>query len=146
MPQGVAPGRLPAMAAITGAFITMGVAASGAAAFHHAVVQDAATSTPGVDHAAIQLASMYDEAAQVYAEITVSAAAGRLSLGGDVSPVTLYDGDHVIPGGEVLPAGSMNTISYSGLLETAGPVSAGDTLVVVLRHPAGEDVMMVGVR
>lgn len=146
MPQGVAPGRLPAMAAITGAFITMGVATSGAAAFHHAVVQDAATSAPGAGHAVIRLASMYDGARQVYAEITVSAAAGRLSLGGDVSPVILYDETHIIPGGEVIPAGSMNTISYSGLLETAGPVSVGDILVVVLRHPAGEDVMMVGVK
>lgn len=69
------PDSLSAIAAITGAFITMGVAASGAAAFHHAVVQDAAISTPGADRAVIRLASVYDGARQVYADITVSAAA-----------------------------------------------------------------------
>ena len=112
---------LPAIAAITGAFITMGVAASGAAAFHHAMVQDAATDTPGADHMAIRMASVHDGARQVYTEITISAAAGHLSLDGDVSPVTLYNGTHTIPGGELLPAGSMNAVSYSGLLETTRP-------------------------
>ena len=146
MPYGTAPGRLPAMAAITGAFITMGVAASGAAAFHHAMVQDAATGTPGADHIAVRMASVHDGARQVYTEITTSAAAGYLSLGGDVSPVTLYNETYIIPGGELLPAGSINTVSYSGLLETTGPISVGDILVVVLRHPGGEDAVTVRVQ
>ena len=146
MPRSTTPDSLPAIAAITGAFITMGVAASGAAAFHHAMVQDAATGTPGADHIAVRMTSVHDGARQVYTEITISAAAGHLSLGGDVSPVMLYNETHIIPGGELLPAGSMTTVSYSGLLETTRPVSAGDILVVVLSHPAGEDVVTVRVR
>lgn len=134
------------MAAITGAFITMGVAASGAAAFHHSLVQDAQDHTPGADQVSIRLVSLYEGADQVYAEMAVSAVAGRLSLGGGVSPVTLYDGDYTIPGGEVIPAGSMNTFAYAGLLEAARPVSAGDVLVVVLRHLAGEEVVTVRVQ
>lgn len=140
-------GRLPAMAAITGAFITMGVAASGAAAFHHSLVQDAQDRTPGAEPASIRLASLYDGAGRVYADIMVSAPAGHLSLsGGDILPVTLYDGDYTMPGGEVIPAGSMNTFAYAGLLEAARPVSAGDVLAVVLRHPAGEEVVAVRVQ
>ena len=146
VPRSTAPDSLPAIAAITGAFITMGVAASGAAAFHHAMVQDASTDTPGADHIAVRMASVHDGARQVYTEITISAAAGRLSLGGDISPVMLYNETYIIPGGDLLPAGSINTVSYSGLLETTDPVSAGDILVMVLRHPAGEDVVTVRVR
>lgn len=143
MPDSMISGRLPAMAAITGAFITMGVAASGAAAFHQAVIQDVQSHPPYLEHAYIRLASMYDGAPQAYAEITVTAAGGHLHLDGGLSPVIIYNGTYLIPGGMIQPAGPLVTITYAGLLEMPSPASPGDAVPVIIRHPGGEDVLVV---
>ena len=139
----MAPGRLPAMAAITGAFITMGVAASGAAAFYQTVIQDAQSHPPQMEHAYIRLVSTYDGALQAYADITVTAAGSHLHLDGGLSPVTIYNGTYLIPGGTIRPAGPLVTITYEGLLDMLSPVSPGDAVPVIIRHSGGEDVLVV---
>lgn len=139
------PRTLPALAAITGAFFAMGVAASGAAAFHHYVVQGAQPA-PGADHISIHVTSVQEGSPLVYADIHVTATAGTVRLGGDISPVTIYNGTHAASGAQAVPAGSMVAISYAGMLETAAAVSPGDVIYVRVGHPGGEDILAVPVR
>lgn len=119
----------PALAAITGSFIAMAVAASAAAAFHHSATPD--TSEPF--HLAVRLESLHGGYAQVYAHITVTYAEEPVALGGGLQ--------YVVPAYETRDG----MLVYSGLLNATRAVYPGDAVHVVVYHPSGQHIREVTV-
>jgi hypothetical protein len=118
----------PALTAITGSIIAMAVAASGAAAFHHAMVSP---DVPPPFHLDIRLESLHGGHHQVYVEMAMTHADGPVWVGGSL--------ERAIPAYQA--RGGM--LVYEGLLNATTPVHPGDILYVVVYHPYGEHVVEV---
>ena len=118
--------RTPALTAVTGSIIAMAVAASGAAAFHHATVSQ---DVPPPFHLDIRLESLHDGYPQVYVEMAVTHADGPVWVGGSL--------ERTIPAYQT--RGGM--LVYEGLLNATAPVYSGDILYVIVYHPSGEHIV-----
>ena len=140
---------LSALTAITGSFIVMGAAASGAAAFYHSIIQEVQEPHHNIIQADIVLVRIFDTDT-IHADITISAPKGPVSLGGAVSYTLLYDGNKTIHRDlphhtSLLPDDNHVIIRYVGPLNMTKPVDVGDTIHIVINHRFGQDVIPVRV-
>lgn len=124
----------------------MGVAASGAAAFYHAIIQDI-QKPDYIMQADITLTGIFGTD-RVHADITITAPDGNITLNGDISDITLYDGNGTVHANlahhtHLIPEGDHIIIRYVGPLNTTKSVDTGDVIRVIIHHRFGQDVIQV---
>ncbi|ABK77329.1 hypothetical protein CENSYa_0696 [Cenarchaeum symbiosum A] len=136
------PGRGPALAAIFGTILLMGIAGAAAGAFYFTAVQHAEDDSPRIDVHRMQLIAVHDGSTEPYMEmlIVTSEPSLRVSVGEGGMVDMMDDGrldgslDGIPPDPPDPASKSGYMVRYDGLFSAAVPLSEGDNTIVYVEY------------